>query len=295
MSEKSYLVFMSDNLGVLPVLSKYINNGNFKKIYKDNCNFKGLIFRAIRKSKTPLISIYFDDWKNKIDEKIKNIIILDSAYNPYAVKILRNRCKKSKIILYYWNHINSYSEQFLKDKNVDEFWTFDPKDAKKYNMNYNPQFYTKKIILKENDLKYDLLFLGRAKNRKKMILDLDIKLKEKGINSKNIIIENEKDFVPYDEYLKLLSKTKAILDIVDGKQVGLTLRCMESLFFNKKLITNNSDIVNYDFYNQNNIFILGKDDMSNIKEFINSPYEYIEEKITNYYDFEEWIKRFNLE
>ena len=286
---------MSDNLGVLPVLSKYINNGNFKKIYKDNCNFKGLIFRAIRKSKTPLISIYFDDWKKEIDEKIKNIIILDSAYNPYAVKILRNRCKKSKIILYHWNHINPYSEQFLKDKNVDEFWTFDPNDAKKYNMNYNPQFYTKKIILKENDLKYDLLFLGRAKNRKKMILDLDIKLKEKGINSKNIIIENEKDFVPYDEYLKLLSETKAILDIVDGKQVGLTLRCMEALFFNKKLITNNLDIVNYDFYNQNNIFILGKDDMRNIKEFINSPYEYVDEKIINYYDFEEWIKRFNLE
>ena len=35
--------------------------------------------------------------------------------------------------------------------------------------------------------------------------------------------------------------------------------------------------------------------MSNIKEFINSPYEYVDEKIINYYDFEEWIKRFNLE
>ena len=128
-----------------------------------------------------------------------------------------------------------------------------------------------------------------------MILNLAEELKENGINSKNIIIENEKDFVPYEDYLKLLVKTKTILDIVDGNQSGLTLRCMEALFFNKKLITNNLDIENYDFYNPKNVFILGKDDMNNIKQFIDSPYELVDEKIVNYYDFDEWIKRFNME
>ena len=35
--------------------------------------------------------------------------------------------------------------------------------------------------------------------------------------------------------------------------------------------------------------------MNNIKQFIDSPYEPVNEEIVNYYDFEEWIKRFNME
>ena len=32
-----------------------------------------------------------------------------------------------------------------------------------------------------------------------------------------------------------------------------------------------------------------------VKKFIDSPYELVDEKIVNYYDFDEWIKRFNME
>ena len=60
----------------------------------------------------------------------------------------------------------------------------------------------------------------------------------------------------------------------------------------KKLITNNKDIINYDFYNSNNIFVLGEDNLDNIKEFIEKEYVEIDEKIINYYDFYEWLKRF---
>lgn len=295
MRENKYLIFMSDKVGVLPVLCKYINNGHFKKIYKDECNFNSIVFRAIRKSKTSLINCFFDKWKNQIETDIENIIIFDSAYNENAIRILKKKCKNSKIILYYWNYINEYSKNFLKNKNIDEFWTFDIRDSKRYKINYNPQFYTRNINLEINNYAYDVLFLGRNKNRKEIIYNITNILKEKKIEAKNIIIENKKDFVPYEEYLQLLSKTRVILDIVDIKQVGLTLRCMESIFFNKKLITNNLDIENYDFYNPNNIFIIGKDNINNIKEFIDKPYEPIDEKIVNYYDFEQWLERFGLE
>ncbi len=295
MLKDSYLVFMSDSAGVLPVLYKYINNGHFRKVYKDNCNFQGIIFRAIRKSKTSLITSFFDNWKKEVLEEVNNIIIFDSAYNLHAIKLMKRKCKSCKIVLYYWNAINEYSKKFLEDKNIDEVWTFDPNDSEKYKINYNPQFYTNNINVDSNTIMYDVLFLGRNKSRKELILKLADKLKEKDINFKNIIIENEKDFIPYEEYLQLLAKTKIILDIVEERQSGLTLRCMESLFFSKKLITNNRDIENYDFYNPNNIFILGKDNIDNIKQFIDTPYEPVDEEIVKYYDFEQWLKRFGLE
>lgn len=34
--------------------------------------------------------------------------------------------------------------------------------------------------------------------------------------------------------------------------------------------------------------------MDNIEDFINSPYQKIDESIIEHYSFEEWLKRFNI-
>ena len=109
----------------------------------------------------------------------------------------------------------------------------------------------------------------------------------------NIKIVNKiKDLVSYDKYLDFISDGKVLLDIVNDNVTGITLRVMEGLFFRKKVITNNKTISSYDFYNENNFFILGIDNTNNLKEFINSEYKVIDQKIIENYDVENWIKRF---
>ena len=95
----------------------------------------------------------------------------------------------------------------------------------------------------------------------------------------------------YYEIIKLVGESKAILDLNNGNQVGLTLRPLEALFFKKKLITNNINIINYDFYSPDNIFILGVDDISNLTIFLNKKYKEIDKKIIEKYDFSNWLKR----
>ena len=90
----------------------------------------------------------------------------------------------------------------------------------------------------------------------------------------------------------MISQTKALLDYNAYNQKGLSLRVMESLFFEKKLITTNKNVKNYGFYNKNNIFIIGEDKWQNLEEFINSEYEKINPEIIDYFDFKQWIKRF---
>ena len=70
--------------------------------------------------------------------------------------------------------------------------------------------------------------MGRPKTRKKDIVDLEKKLKEEGIQTNFKIIENEKDYVSYDEYLKRIAESKCILDYNQEGQVGLSLRPMEA-------------------------------------------------------------------
>ena len=91
----------------------------------------------------------------------------------------------------------------------------------------------------------------------------------------------------------MIKYSKCILDVGNNDNAGLTVRVMESLFLEKKLITNYKNIVKYDFYNKNNIFIIGVDNLEQIKDFINSPYEKIDSEKIKYYDFESWLKRFN--
>ncbi|EJZ1385112.1 lipopolysaccharide biosynthesis protein, partial [Escherichia coli] len=51
---------------------------------------------------------------------------------------------------------------------------------------------------------------------------------------------------------------------------GWTLRILEALFFNKKLITNNINVLGSEIYSESRFFIIGYDDWDKLEYFINS-------------------------
>ena len=60
----------------------------------------------------------------------------------------------------------------------------------------------------------------------------------------------------------------------------------------KKLITNYSEIKEYDFYDKENIFILGEDDPEEFVGFINTNFKKIDDEILKKYDFKNWLEKF---
>lgn len=92
--------------------------------------------------------------------------------------------------------------------------------------------------------------------------------------------------------MKLNNLSKAIVEINQSQQNGLTVRALEALFTEKKLITNNLDIINMDFYNKNNIFIIGQDSFNLLRKFIDSDYEKIPKSIIDNYSASKWLARF---
>jgi hypothetical protein len=237
-------------------------------------------------------------WKNfgTWAKNVKNyelVVLGENYYNFDVSRYIKKVNPKCKVIVFYWNKLvfQSYFD-ILKDPNVDEFYTFDEEESEKYNFSFNTTYYSKKVKLPKNKIEYDCLFLGRAKDREKEIRNIEEKLNKKKLKTNFIVIKDEKDYVDYKDYLTMISKTKTLLDYNAYNQKGLALRVMESLFFEKKLITANKNVKNYDFYNKNNIFIIGEDNWKDIDKFINSDYEKIDQDIIDYYDFDQWIKRF---
>ena len=78
-------------------------------------------------------------------------------------------------------------------------------------------------------------------------------------------------------------------------QYGLSFRIFEAMALEKKIITDNEKIKNYDFYNSNNILVLNKDFSNITKDFFETPYQPLPEKIYEKYTLEKWVERvFNL-
>lgn len=257
------------------------------------CSFENIFLRIWTKFKLPFISVFFEKWKKNL-KNYRTIILFDNGCNKQIFRYIKKKNKNAKIIFWYWNSLVEYNNNVIQDKNIDEIWTYNRFDAEKYNLKYNPQFYhiSEKLSDFDDKIENDIIFMGRDKGREKNIEKTKDELEKNGLKCNFKIIKDEKDYIDYNEYLEKVLKAKCIFDFSYTEYNGLSLRPLEALFYKKKLITNNKDIVNYNFYKPNNIFVLGLDNMSKIREFIDSPYEEVDEEIVNYYDFESWLKRF---
>ena len=107
-------------------------------------------------------------------------------------------------------------------------------------------------------------------------------------NGSNI---NEFSFagMPSDQLTAKLKQSKAVVDIQHPKQTGLTMRTIEMLGANKKMITTNADIKNYDFYHPNNICIVDRENVVVPTEFMASSFIEVDKKIKERYSIKYFV------
>jgi hypothetical protein len=170
--------------------------------------------------------------------------------------------------------------------------TYDTFDAKQYNLVLLNQLYRYPKIIKESVIEYDFYFLGNPKDRIEKIKYVRDKLLKHFFSINFLIINKTTEQISYEQNIVNILKSKCIVDIVQQDQKGLTLRPLESIFFKKKLLTDYMDIATYDFYNPQNIFIVGIDNWENIHSFLSTPYLPIEREIIDSYDVNRWVRNF---
>ncbi len=58
-----------------------------------------------------------------------------------------------------------------------------------------------------------------------------------------------------------------------------------------KLITTNTEVKKYDFYNSNNIWVINRENPEIPKSFLETPYESLPNEIYSKYSIGEWVKK----
>lgn len=139
-----------------------------------------------------------------------------------------------------------------------------------------------------SDTKLGLYFIGYEKERLEVLLKYKSAFESMGLLCSFLIFKRKTKGISYLENIQNVSQCSCVVDITT-EQTGISLRPLEALFFNKKLITNNKSIKDYPFYHPSNIFVLEEDDLDNLPAFVNAPLIVMDEKIKEFFDINSWI------
>lgn len=224
---------------------------------------------------------------------------------------------EAKLCLHMWDSIKNIPNIQNKFKYFDHITSFDRDDFLKNKIiKFRPLFYCdeyKREVVSNINCKYDLCFIGTIhSDRYKILKEIEDQAKKMNLSiyfypylqSKFIyyfykIVKKKfrdskvKDFrfkkINSNDIVKIVEESKIIIDIQHPMQTGLTMRTIEILGMNKKIITTNKDIVNYDFYNSENIQVIDRERVEiNLKKLNNSynQYSHIEKYSLKYWIFE---------
>lgn len=256
----------------------------YKQCFDINLKIKTIIF--ILFSYIKIDWLFWGSWKNEID--MYDAIIVRDGMPTYIVNSIHKRWPDKKIIVYFGNIIRDSSQkQYLEfAKGITKYiFTFDYGDSQHYLIEYARMPFTYEVTRSKNQNE-SVYFFGRDKGRKTQINEIKNVLEQQGISVDFTIVENESQFQTYQEIFDRTSQSKAILEITEIRQNSFSLRVLEALFLQKKIITNNLEIKNTNFYMPNNIFIIGFDDVNLIKEWYNIPYQKIPDEIMYQYSLD---------
>lgn len=216
-----------------------------------------------------------------------------------------------KYITYIYDSCTRFPiDDLLKDKIFDTIYSFDLQDCKKFGFN----FITNYIYLEKKEIQP----LSKINNKVFIILSIDERLhllnkianylsgngiafkfiitgkkRPKNIND-NIIYTKKPIFI--DALMEELENSNVYLDLIRHGHNGLSFRIFEALAMQKKIITTNKSIAEYDFYNPNNILILDENSEIDINpNFLKTPYQPLSDAVYYKYTIENWVKTiFNL-
>lgn len=223
----------------------------------------------------------------------------------------------ASLCLYLYDSLNNIRGIKSKINAFDRVLSFDLEDAKENeNIMFRPLFFLdnyKKEFSKKDKYKYDISFVGTIHSDRYKIIKKIISIsKNNGISYffycylqskfmyyfykitlKEFRCVDIKDFefekIESQKIAEIIDETKVVLDIQHPKQTGLTMRTIEMVGMNKKLITTNQSISQYDFYNPTNIAIIDRNRTEIPEEFFTTSFKKVEDKIYNRYSLESWI------
>lgn len=257
---------------------------------------------------------YFLDNISKSGHYDLIIIIKGEGVSERILKVIKDDYPQSKKIFYAWDSLSNINFDINEYLFFDSIKSFDHADiAINGYIKHLPLFYDKKDISSHSsDIDMGAFFVGTLHsnrfneiNRISKQVEANLQLKSflyfyypnkilfllakvvfsnfRPINAKYIRFEK----LPFEGVMNKMMRSSVVIDICHPGQSGLTMRTIECIGTKKKIITNNSSILKYDFYKPENIYLL--DESRCLDSFLNEDYCELSNDVYQKYEINNWV------
>jgi hypothetical protein len=234
--------------------------------------------------------------------------------NPEIIELdyhLKIKKYTHKYICYLYDSVDRCPVEHLLNGVFDEIYSFDKEDIKKYGFkeitNYN--YLEKQSKSNPAEIKNQILYVASFDNRLDTVLKLKVAFEKIKVSYRIIIvgkktslfkirklfsnatkgIDLQRKRINQEGLKKLYRETNILLDMVRENQSGLSFRIFEAMAFEKKIITNNKNVLHYNFYNPANICVIENDAFNFDTVFFETEYETLPENVFNQYTIDNWV------
>lgn len=232
------------------------------------------------------------------------LVIRGDLIPEFVFSSIRKNC--DRVVDFQLDGLSVSSQILDYKKYMDEIFVFDPEDVEKYpdyNLKFLPNCYFGEIDY-SNPVEIDLLYIGQyIEKRHQQLYYLHQYLESQNFpytsytslyqgrdfKSLHTNILHHKTPTTYQENINFVKKSKILIDFKREEHNGLSLRFFEAIQFGKKIITNNTSTINYDFYHKNNIFVTDFINLDGLTDFLQKPYYSLPIKIIEKYSFKNWL------
>lgn len=281
-----------------------------------------VLSKGIIRVRRNLYQVKINRYYREISEKTKNkkydfFLLIKGETIPFSfLNEFRARNPQAKMIFYSYDAASEYPKFKQLYSYFDLNFTFEPKDALKYSLHFRPLFFLNDYNSREEIgiKKFDLSFIGTAHTDRYLIGEKVRKICDQldlqtffyyfapgktAFLLKKLFDKNLQQFdfkkltfkkLSHAEISEIYSSSSAVLDINKPFQEGLTMRTFEALASGKKLVTTNEAIKNYPFYNEENILVLDRKNLSLKSEFFQTKFQKLEVSVLEKMSLDSWIE-----
>lgn len=214
-----------------------------------------------------------------------------------------------KYYAYLYDSTKRFPVGNLLDGVFDRIFSFDENDVEKYGFEHitNYIYLPKKEMHPAISFRHSVFMVISGDERLSTLNKIAEKLDDFTINNKFIVrasrrpaglyktIDYSEKEIWQDELNGYLEDSEIFLDLIRHGHNGLSFRVFEAMAYQKKLITTNASVKNYDFYDPANIMVIDAEDVQIDPDFFKKEYKPLPDNIYNKYTVQSWVKRvFNI-
>lgn len=189
------------------------------------------------------------------------------------IKYLKNKYADCRFVLIYRDLrrvVAKYRSELIDHPIFDLQMSIDRVECEKYGMVYFHEFESKiDIPISKNYPESDVFFAGKVKDRLPRLIEAYNIFTKAGLKCKYYLtgvpleqrislegVEYADKPMSYKEMLYHTVNSRCVFEINQADAVGFTSRFLEAVMYNKRLITDNKDVMQSKFYNGNNILCI---------------------------------------